>query len=104
MGARRAWHTDLTDAPAQGRAAASHGGGAAAGARCVRAVVRPDGPARLTHRPDEAPAPEQDVDPTGGASRDDEDAVVATRSGRQVIESVLGGRVLEVIDETGERR
>lgn len=57
-----------------------------------------------SRRPDEAPAPEQDVDPTGGASRDDEDAVVATRSGRQVIESVLGGRVLEVIDETGERR
>src|SRR5699024_2014830 len=29
----------------------------------------------------EAPAP--DADPTGGASRDDEDAVVATRNGRE---------------------
>lgn len=39
-------------------------------------------------------------DPTGGATRDDDDAVVATRNGREVIESVLGGKVLEVIDET----
>ncbi|MFC7375032.1 DNA polymerase III subunit gamma and tau [Brachybacterium sp. GCM10030267] len=40
------------------------------------------------------------VDPTGGASRDDEDAVVATRNGREVIETVLGGKIIEVIDET----
>jgi DNA polymerase-3 subunit gamma/tau len=44
-----------------------------------------------------------DVDPTGGATRDDEDAVVATRNGREVIEKMLGGKVLEVIDETGPR-
>lgn len=50
--------------------------------------------------PDE-PAP--DADPTGGASRDDEDAVVATRNGREVIEKMLGGKVLEVIDETQNR-
>lgn len=50
--------------------------------------------------PDE-PAPE--ADPTGGASRDDEDAVVATRNGREVIETMLGGKVLEVIDETQNR-
>lgn len=43
---------------------------------------------------------EPEVDPTGGASRDDEDAEVTSRSGREVIESVLGGRVLEIIDET----
>jgi DNA polymerase-3 subunit gamma/tau len=41
-----------------------------------------------------------DDDPTGGASRDDEDAQVTTRTGREVAEAVLGGRVLEVIDET----
>ncbi|HJB10743.1 MAG TPA: DNA polymerase III subunit gamma and tau [Candidatus Brachybacterium merdavium] len=49
----------------------------------------------------EAPAP--DADPTGGASRDDEDAVVATRNGREVIEKILGGKVLEIIDETQNR-
>lgn len=48
-------------------------------------------------------APEADPDPTGGATRDDEDAVVATRNGREVIEKMLGGRVLEVIDETRPR-
>ena len=48
-------------------------------------------------------APEADVDPTGGATRDDADAVVATRNGREVIEKMLGGKVLEVIDETGHR-
>lgn len=42
-----------------------------------------------------------DDDPTGGASRDDEDAQYTSRSGREVIEAVLGGTVLEVIDETG---
>jgi len=47
-----------------------------------------------------ASATEADVDPTGGARRDDEDAVVATRNGREVIEKLLGGKVLEVIDET----
>ena len=49
------------------------------------------------------PAPEADPDPTGGATRDDEDAVVATRNGREVIEKMLGGRVLEVIDENRPR-
>ena len=48
-------------------------------------------------------APEADLDPTGGATRDDEDAVVATRNGREVIEKMLGARVLEVIDETRPR-
>lgn len=43
-----------------------------------------------------------DEDPTGGASRDDADATVATRNGRELIESLLGGKVLEVIDETRE--
>ena len=62
---------------------------------------------RRSHPPrrqDEPAAPAVDEDPTGGASRDDEDAVVATRSGREVIETILGGRVLEVIDETGNGR
>ena len=35
--------------------------------------------------------------------RTDEDAVVATRNGREVIEKMLGGRVLEVIDENRPR-
>jgi DNA polymerase III subunit gamma/tau len=48
-----------------------------------------------------APAPE--ADPTGGATRDDEDAVVATRNGREVVEKLLGGKVLEIIDENGPR-
>ncbi|GAA1485480.1 hypothetical protein GCM10009625_22840 [Brachybacterium fresconis] len=43
-------------------------------------------------------APE--ADHTGGATRDDDDAVVAQRNGREIIEAVLGGKVLEVIDET----
>lgn len=47
--------------------------------------------------------PEADLDPTGGATRDDEDAVVANRNGREVIEKMLGGRVLEVIDENRPR-
>ena len=46
-----------------------------------------------------APEPEVDVDPTGGATRDDEDAVVGVRNGREVVEKLLGGKVLEVIDE-----
>ena len=54
-------------------------------------------------RPEPDAAPEADIDPTGGATRDDEDAVVATRNGREVIEKMLGGKVLEVIDETGPR-
>jgi DNA polymerase-3 subunit gamma/tau len=54
-------------------------------------------------RPEPDAAPEADLDPTGGATRDDEDAVVATRNGREVIEKMLGGKVLEVIDETGPR-
>ncbi|WP_422115786.1 DNA polymerase III subunit gamma and tau [Brachybacterium sp. UNK5269] len=45
-----------------------------------------------------------DADPTGGATRDDEDAVAVTRNGREVIEKMLGGKVLEVIDETGQGR
>lgn len=48
-------------------------------------------------------APQADPDPTGGATRDDEDAVFATRNGREVIEKMLGGRVLEVIDENRPR-
>lgn len=46
-----------------------------------------------------APAGPQDDDPTGGARRDDEDAVDSRRTGREVIETVLGGKVLEVIEE-----
>lgn len=57
-------------------------------ARGAQAPVQPD------------PEPIDD-DPTGGASRDDEDAQYTSRSGREVIEAVLGGTVLEVIDETG---
>lgn len=58
------------------------------GARGAQAPMQPD------------PEPIDD-DPTGGASRDDEDAQYTSRSGREVIEAVLGGTVLEVIDETG---
>src|SRR5699024_9674786 len=43
--------------------------------------------------------PAADADPTGGATRDDEDAVVTTRNGREVVEKLLGGKVLEIIDE-----
>ncbi|WP_394214053.1 DNA polymerase III subunit gamma and tau [Brachybacterium vulturis] len=43
--------------------------------------------------------PAAEPDPTGGATRDDEDAVVATRNGREVVEKLLGGKVLEIIDE-----
>jgi DNA polymerase-3 subunit gamma/tau len=51
--------------------------------------------------PRSAPSPASaDEDPTGGASRDDEDAQVVTRTGREIAESVLGGKVLEVIDES----
>ncbi|UEJ84372.1 DNA polymerase III subunit gamma and tau [Brachybacterium halotolerans subsp. kimchii] len=45
----------------------------------------------------------QDEDPTGGATWYDEDVdagQVATRSGREIAETVLGGKVLEIIDET----
>ena len=45
-------------------------------------------------------APPAESDPTGGATRDDEDAVVSTRNGREVVEKLLGGKVLEIIDET----
>ncbi|MGO1481454.1 MAG: DNA polymerase III subunit gamma and tau [Brachybacterium sp.] len=50
--------------------------------------------------PDE---PEADADPTGGATRDDADAIGANRNGREVIEKILGGKVLEVIDENRPR-
>src|SRR5699024_534778 len=39
-------------------------------------------------------APAADADPTGGATGDDEDAVVTTRNGREVVEKLLGGKVL----------
>ncbi|UQN28307.1 DNA polymerase III subunit gamma and tau [Brachybacterium kimchii] len=45
----------------------------------------------------------QDEDPTGGATWYDEDVdagQVATRSGREIAETVLGGKVLEIIDES----
>ncbi|MCT1653001.1 DNA polymerase III subunit gamma and tau [Brachybacterium muris] len=58
-------------------------------------VVR-NGPAGETG-PDPA-----DDDPTGGATRDDEDAEYTRRTGREVIETVLGGKVLEVIEERPE--
>ncbi|GAB2536767.1 DNA polymerase III subunit gamma and tau [Brachybacterium huguangmaarense] len=45
-----------------------------------------------------AEAPE---DPTGGASRDDEDAQVTSRRPQEIIETMLGGTVLEIIDERG---
>ncbi|MGO1257994.1 MAG: hypothetical protein ACTMII_03495, partial [Brachybacterium sp.] len=51
-------------------------------------------------QPDEAMA---DVDPTGGATREDADATGANRNGREVIEKLLGGKVLEVIDENRPR-
>lgn len=47
------------------------------------------------------PAP--DADPTGGATRDDADATGTNRNGREVIEKLLGGKVLEVIDENRPR-
>ncbi|MDN5900302.1 MAG: hypothetical protein L0H74_09560, partial [Brachybacterium sp.] len=54
----------------------------------------------LGGRRGEAPTePAADTDPTGGATRDDEDAVVSTRNGREVVEKLLGGKVLEIIDE-----
>gem|GEM_PF-5483925 len=46
---------------------------------------------------DVEPAPE---DPTGGASRDDEDAQYTSRRPQEIVEQMLGGTVLEVIDET----
>ena len=50
---------------------------------------------------DSGPDPADD-DPTGGATRDDEDAEYTRRTGREVIETVLGGKVLEVIEERPE--
>lgn len=47
-----------------------------------------------------------DDDPYGGASRDDEDATgpaTSRRAGRDIVEQVLGGEVLEVIDETRDQ-
>ena len=44
-----------------------------------------------------------DADPTGGATRDDADATGTNRNGREVIEKLLGGKVLEVIDENRPR-
>ncbi|MCG7426658.1 DNA polymerase III subunit gamma and tau [Helcobacillus sp. ACRRO] len=44
-----------------------------------------------------------DDDPFGGASRDDADATgpsTSRRPGRDIVEQILGGEVLEVIDET----
>lgn len=53
-----------------------------------------------------APAAPAAEDPFGGASRDDEDATGTTpsrRPGRDIVKEVLGGEILEVIDETGDQ-
>lgn len=39
-------------------------------------------------------------DPTGGASRDDEDATVTSRRPQELVTELLGGTVLEVIDDS----
>jgi DNA polymerase-3 subunit gamma/tau len=93
-------------APAASAAAPSAAAPPRSGAALVREAAmasRTAGQRGRGGRRDAEAVPEADVDPTGGATRDDEDAVVATRNGREVIEKMLGGRVLEVIDETGPR-
>lgn len=78
------------------------GAPARSGAALVREAAQASRTAGLRTRgnrggPEEPPV---DADPTGGATRDDDDAVVSRRNGREVIETILGGKVLEVIDET----
>ena len=69
-------------------------------AQASLAAQRRRGPGgRAAHDPSDT-QPGSNDDPTGGASRDDADAEYTNRNGRDVIESILGGRVLEVIDET----
>ena len=88
--------------PRRGAALAREAAQATRAAAASRAAERRGG--RWNGDRDDAAAGEQiPEDPTGGASRDDEDAQVVTRSGREVVESLLGGRVLEVIDETQHR-
>ncbi|MGP5641182.1 DNA polymerase III subunit gamma and tau [Brachybacterium tyrofermentans] len=94
-----------TDAVQTGTAptgAAPAGAPARSGAALVREAAQASRTAGLRTRgnqggPEEPPV---DADPTGGATRDDDDAVVSKRNGREVIETILGGKVLEVIDET----
>ncbi|APX33143.1 DNA polymerase III subunit gamma/tau [Brachybacterium sp. P6-10-X1] len=75
---------------------------ARSGAALVREAAQASRTAGLRSRSAQSAAEQDapDADPTGGATRDDENAVVAQRNGREIIEAVLGGRVLEVIDET----
>ncbi|MFC0676174.1 hypothetical protein, partial [Brachybacterium hainanense] len=68
-------------------------------AHATRAAAQDRGRQRSAPSAGGTPAP-PDEDPTGGASRDDADATVTRRTGREVVEKLLGGRVLEVIDET----
>jgi DNA polymerase-3 subunit gamma/tau len=88
-------------APAPSAAEAPRSGAALVREAALASRAAGQGLRRARREPEAAP--EVDVDPTGGATRDDEDAVVATRNGREVIEKMLGGKVLEVIDETGPR-
>jgi len=63
-----------------------------------RAVGPTDRSGSRAARPaDVEPAPE---DPTGGASRDDEDAQYTSRRPQEIVEQMLGGTVLEIIDES----
>nr|WP_245349373.1 DNA polymerase III subunit gamma and tau [Brachybacterium fresconis] len=75
---------------------------ARSGAALVREAAQASRTAGLRSRSAQSAADQEapEADHTGGATRDDDDAVVAQRNGREIIEAVLGGKVLEVIDET----
>ncbi len=91
---------DLARAAArQGRAAARGEPGSASGFGANAAGYASGGSSG-------APAAPAAEDPFGGASRDDEDAtgtIPSRRPGRDIVKEVLGGEILEVIDETGDQ-
>ncbi|ATG53711.1 DNA polymerase III subunit gamma/tau [Brachybacterium ginsengisoli] len=98
--------SSATSAPSASAPSAADSAADSAAPRSGAALVREAALASRTaagqrgaNRRGGAAEPVADTDPTGGATRDDEDAVVATRNGREVVEKLLGGKVLEVIDE-----
>lgn len=85
--------------PAQEQAR-PHGASGAALAREAALASRRTTPATQRGRGAGHAEPGAPEDPTGGATPDDEDAQVSTRRPQELVEQLLGGQVLEVIDET----
>ncbi|GAA4518512.1 hypothetical protein GCM10023160_00690 [Brachybacterium paraconglomeratum] len=96
-------------APTSSAAAPAQSAPARSGAAMVREAAlaaqasRPAGQRFRGARETQSEESMAGVDPTGGATRDDADATGANRNGREVIEKLLGGKVLEVIDENRPR-